>query len=1024
MKKYLWIGLTMFLALASVVSAANYGVFVGLNEYDTSYVDSGNWLSGCVPDANHVYTNAIRRGSWTTGTVTRLLNSAGSKTAIRRAISNYAAIAVSGDVFFYYHSSHGGNNSTSSTYGKSVFLCAYDDNYEDTEVAADLAKFATGVKVIVMVDACHSGGLFQSRTVGTRSLVPATETWDIAGSVMDIMADNRAKQIAAGVKGVEKTISTNEIGWITAANYDQYSWDGDDGGLFTSKVIEGWTNPVASSCDLNSDGYANFWELYKYASNVAYSADYEYTTAMAANTNVLLGTIAGWIGSAAPGGLVVFSNIVAQTVVVGQTLDYPVGAYTSGTNTPVVVTMTTVQAGASYASGRLTFTPTNDGTYTFNFSATNATGGSATASVTVNAALAAPVLSAASSMGNDHFTANWSAVTGAASYRLDVATNNGFSAGGSGSNLVEEGFASATPSGWTISAGGTYSSAPYIGTNLSGTYSIKFSATGNSAVTPAFATGATNLQFWAFGNGGSGSTFAISGLVNSVWTLVDTKTIAQSGAVYRVTLDPATTQIGFYFTRTYNCALDDVIVQAPAGSSSFVPGYQNRTVAGTSQSVTGLTTGATYYYRVKAVGNATGLSSTTGTVTTTSVDAAPAFAAISGQSATVGALFTLNVSGYVSGSPAPVISLSSSSASASDYSFASPTLSFTPSTTGVFAFVFRATNSLGTAMVTANVTAVSAPVYVPTASIANLSSNSFTVNWTAITSGTTYQVQVATDNLFTARATARDVLISEDFTDYSDWTDGGTSIDTTNSHYGAASPCRALGTNDTLTSPAVNYPTQLVFHADASSGGNNKATTNYYSLDGGASWLPIGTFTVNTAGVTVVQALTSSPNLSGATNVLFRFVSAFNTWYLDDVSVTGGTGGGGGGSSIVVDQTVAALTYPVSGLTPATLYYVRVRGTGGTWSEMVSATTTDGSGGATPAPVDIVDVVPPANGAAIAMQIPTSAGITYALQYTTNLLEVPPVWVQVDSETGTGGAVSLQDADSAGLQRYYRVVKP
>ena len=167
---------------------------------------------------------------------------------------------------------------------------------------------------------------------------------------------------------------------------------------------------------------------------------------------------------------------------------------------------------------------------------------------------------------------------------------------------MEEGFASATPSGWTIAAGGTYSSSPYVGTNLSGTYSIKFSATGNSAVTPAFATGATNLQFWAYGNGtGTASTFAISGLVNSVWALVDTVTIATNAGTYRVPLDSQTTQIGFYFTKNgYNVALDDVIVQAATGS--YVPGFEHLPVSGTSVSVTGLEDSVTYYWRVAATG--------------------------------------------------------------------------------------------------------------------------------------------------------------------------------------------------------------------------------------------------------------------------------------------------------------------------------------------------------------------------------------------------------------------------------------
>lgn len=58
-------------------------------------------------------------------------------------------------------------------------------------------------------------------------------------------------------------------------------------------------------------------------------------------------------------------------------------------------------------------------------------------------------------------------------------------------------------------------------------------------------------------------------------------------------------------------------VSTSNGFGSFVSGYNNLTVAGTSQSVTGLANGVTYYYRVRAV-NACGVtSSNSGTITAT-----------------------------------------------------------------------------------------------------------------------------------------------------------------------------------------------------------------------------------------------------------------------------------------------------------------------------------------------------------------------------------------------------------------------
>jgi hypothetical protein len=117
----------------------------------------------------------------------------------------------------------------------------------------------------------------------------------------------------------------------------------------------------------------------------------------------------------------------------------------------------------------------------------------------------------------------------------------------------------------------------------------------------------------------------------------------------------------------------------------------------------------------------------------------------------------------------------------------------------------------------------------------------------------------------------------------------------------------------------------MVFFADASSAGNGQTTTNYYSVDDGGQWMPLGTFTVSSDGGTVTQTLTSIQNLSSSTNVKFRFVSAFSTWYLDDVKVTGGQleepSYVAGYSNRPVSGTTSVL---VTGLTAGATYYFRV----------------------------------------------------------------------------------------------------
>ncbi|NCC92083.1 MAG: hypothetical protein EOM10_02180, partial [Opitutae bacterium] len=130
---------------------------------------------------------------------------------------------------------------------------------------------------------------------------------------------------------------------------------------------------------------------------------------------------------------------------------------------------------------------------------------------------------------------------------------------------------------------------------------------------------------------------------------------------------------------------------------------------------------------------------------------APSFAAIPPQSASVGVLFSLDVSVYDSGNPAPAVTLESSTADAGDYSFAGGTLSFTPSTAGEFDFVFLASNELGTAMATATVTAVEGPVELlaPVIQAASgVDATQFNANWQASAGATGYILDVATNETF------------------------------------------------------------------------------------------------------------------------------------------------------------------------------------------------------------------------------------------------------------------------------------
>jgi hypothetical protein len=154
-------------------TGGKYAIIVGISNYasisDLTYCDEDalDWYNFMVSKGYecHVFYD----GSYTSNSYTSIPTSTGAgvsgkiayatESNVRAAIQALAAYAVSGNSVAFLTSGHGSGDGAGSSY-----LCMYDCSgtagcYYDTEIAADFALFASGVKTFIFVDHCYSGGI-------------------------------------------------------------------------------------------------------------------------------------------------------------------------------------------------------------------------------------------------------------------------------------------------------------------------------------------------------------------------------------------------------------------------------------------------------------------------------------------------------------------------------------------------------------------------------------------------------------------------------------------------------------------------------------------------------------------------------------------------------------------------------------------------------------------------------------------------------------------------------------------------
>ncbi|MEO8590251.1 MAG: caspase family protein [Flavobacteriales bacterium] len=221
------------------VMAKGISLHIGLNSVDPiQYEGWSGDLTACEFDANDMAALAKKRGF---GSSTKLLTKAATSKKVIAVMNAAAKQLRAGDIFFLTYSGHGGqvpDKNSDERDRKDETWCLYDRELVDDEMYKQYARFAPGVRILVLSDSCHSGTVLRMRPVGRRKrfMPPAIgkRVYDAHKKLYDGIQDR--------TRGSEK-VKVKASGLLISGCMDnQESSDGDRNGLFTETLKEVWNN--------------------------------------------------------------------------------------------------------------------------------------------------------------------------------------------------------------------------------------------------------------------------------------------------------------------------------------------------------------------------------------------------------------------------------------------------------------------------------------------------------------------------------------------------------------------------------------------------------------------------------------------------------------------------------------------------------------------------------------------------------------------------------------------------------------
>jgi len=235
-----------------IVIGSRYAVIIGISSYKDSRIPS---LRYATKDARAFYDwiVAANGGMYAPSRVKLLLDQDATFRNIRDALFVWLKQAIEEDVITIYFAGHGSPESPDAP--GNLFLLPYDAQYDSVattgfpmwDIETALKRFIKAKKVVVIADACHSGGVGQ--------------TFDIARRASRGIEIN---PISSGLQNLSKI--GDGVAVISASDEKQFSqesqsWGGGHG-VFTFFLLKG----LNGEADYNKDGRVTLGELIPYLS--------------------------------------------------------------------------------------------------------------------------------------------------------------------------------------------------------------------------------------------------------------------------------------------------------------------------------------------------------------------------------------------------------------------------------------------------------------------------------------------------------------------------------------------------------------------------------------------------------------------------------------------------------------------------------------------------------------------------------------------------------------------------------------